>query len=120
MSEIKKRGRPPLSDADRELRRIERNKKSNEAHKRSGYAARKKYEKNNPEKVRKIKIKSSEKYSDIHIYIPKEYKPILDEIIFDAKLSITDFFLSAIEEKYNIKLTKKNKSSCPQGGNSTK
>ena len=42
--EIKKRGRPPLSDEEREAKRIAHNRSASERHKKTGYSAQKKYQ----------------------------------------------------------------------------
>lgn len=88
----KKRGRPPLPPEERERRRIERNKLSNEIHKKTGYAAQKKYKKNN--------------YDVLSILLPKESRHLLDEIVYRENTTISSLFLNAVEEKYSVKLSK--------------
>ena len=81
-----------MSPEERELRRKERNRRSNEAHKRSGYAAQAKYKKNN--------------YDELSVLLPKESRRLLDEIVYKENTTISSLFLNAVEEKYGIKLSK--------------
>jgi hypothetical protein len=89
----RKRGRPPLSPEEREARRIEHIKRSNEYHKKTGYAAQAKYKKNH--------------YDELTVLFPKKARHILEEIITKEGKSISSLFLNAFEEKYNIKLSNK-------------
>ena len=82
----------------------------NDIHKKSGYAAQKKYKKNNPEKVREWRRKQKEREKGT-IYEPKlrlaiEFKPVLEQLCQDTGKSINELCLSALEEKYDIVLRK--------------
>jgi hypothetical protein len=106
-NEVKRgRGRPPLSPEERELRRIENIKRSNEWHKASGYASKKKYKAKHPEKVTESNAVFRKNHNIITIFIPKELRPELDRTLLVTGLTITALFTNAVEEKYGIKLTK--------------
>lgn len=95
MSEApKKRGRTPLSPEEREIRRITENKRAMERHKRNGYAAQKKYRVTHPERYR-------QNYEP-KIRIPLEFKPLVENLTKSTGLSITQLFVSAVEEKYQV------------------
>ena len=94
--EIKKRGRPPLSPEAREARRIAKNKSSAEWHKKNGYAAQKRYKAAHPEQ-------RGQNYEP-KIRIALEFKPIIESLTAETGLSITQLFISAIEEKYKVVL----------------
>ena len=92
MSEITKgRGRPPvLTPEEREQRRIENDRKRNERHKATGYAAQRKYK----TKVHEIKV-----------IIRQEYKAIIDELVAKAGMnSPAELFLDAVSQKYSVTL----------------
>ena len=91
----KKRGRPPLSDEERELRRLETNKKQAERLKRNGYAAQKKYRETHS---------GYKKNYEPKIKIPLEFRPNLDELLSKTGMTITELFVGAVEEKYAITL----------------
>ncbi len=95
----KKRGRPSLPPEERERRRVEHNKKANERHKNNGYAAQKKYKEAHPEKYKGINYEPK-------VRISMEYKPVFEELLNRTGLSITQIFLGAVEEKYNVSLHK--------------
>lgn len=108
MSEIKKkRGRPPLSPEERELRRIERNKRSSEAHKKSGYAADKRYRENNPDKISKKNRIYRNKNDSLTVTLSKEYRSVIDRLTNETGLSISDLFITAVEMQYDVKLKKR-------------
>lgn len=90
----KRRGRPPLSDEERELRRIETNKKQAERLKRNGYAAQKKYRETH----------SYKKNYEPKIKIPLEFRSNLDKLLSKTGMTITELFVGAVEEKYAITL----------------
>lgn len=102
----KKRGRPPLSDEERELRRSEANKKQAERFKKNGYAAQKKYHSTHPEKERERSAERHKKNRYIKIQISREYEPTLNDVVASTGCTLTDIFLSAVEEKYKIVLRK--------------
>lgn len=91
----KRRGRPPLSDEERELRRIETNKKQAERLKRNGYAAQKKYRETHS---------GYKKNYEPKIKIPLEFRSNLDELLSKTGMTITELFVGAVEEKYAITL----------------
>ena len=95
-NEHKKVGRPPLSPEEREARRIAQNKMSVERHKRNGYAAQKKYRAAHPEKY-------NQNYQP-KVRIPLEFQHIIERLTQETGLSITQLFISAVEEKYNVDL----------------
>jgi len=98
------RGRPPLSPEEKEQRQGEYTKRSNEAHKKSNYAAKKKYFAANPDKVKEWRGN----YYEPKVRIHKDFVPEFQALIASTDFSsITDFFISAVEEKYNIILSKK-------------
>lgn len=107
----KKRGRPPLTDAEREKRRIESNKRQAERLKRNGYAAQKKYHTmNDPAKEREWRKESRERQRG-KVYEPKiriqiDFKPTLMQLMTDTGLSLTALCLTALEEKYGVVLQK--------------
>ena len=92
-----KKGRPPLSAEEKEARVIEQNKKSAAAHKESGYAAQQKYRETHPEKYDNYEPK---------IRIASEFRGTLSKLLSKTGLSITNLFIGAVEEKYNVKLRK--------------
>jgi|GEM_PF-1740046 len=102
------RGRPPLTPEQREESRIRNNKRTNQHHKNTGYASQKKYNESNKESVSEgSRIRSKkvrEKYCDLGILILREKRDELNRILEDTSLTITDLFINAVEEKYNISL----------------
>lgn len=104
--EKKKRGRPPLTDEQKEMRRIEANKKQADRHKRNGYASQKKYKEAHPDKEREWHKISRARYYMPTLRIPKEFHANLVELSNQAGLSINQLFINAVEEKYNIVLHK--------------
>ncbi|MGN1121582.1 MAG: hypothetical protein ACI4RV_04375 [Eubacteriales bacterium] len=88
--------RVPLTPEEREARRIAQNKMSVERHKRSGYAAQKKYRAAHPEKY-------NQSY-EAKVRVPLEFKPIIERLTKETGLSITQLFISAVEEKYQVAL----------------
>lgn len=88
--EIKKRGRPPLSDEERERRRKEKNKRDNERKKEQGWVTQKKYH--------------TEVVDTIKITIPKGGRDIIKQIAEDNNTSMTAIIVDAVEEKYGVKL----------------
>lgn len=79
----------------------------NEEEKRlARYNAHKKYAANNPE----IYAKSSKKYAStryrIHLIMAKDFKETVENLASEAGLSISQLFVSAVEEKYGVILHK--------------
>ncbi len=91
-NEKRSRGRPPiLTPEEKEQRRIEYDKRRNERHKETGYAAQKRYK----NKVHEIKV-----------IIRQEFKATIDELVAKTgKNSPAELFLDAVAEKYNVTLT---------------
>lgn len=88
--------RVPLTPEELEARRIARNRSSAESHKRSGYAAQKKYRTTHADR-RKPSY-------DIKIRTPLESKAIIDGLVSQTGLTITELFVSAFDEKYHVDL----------------
>lgn len=63
------------------------------ATKAGGYAAQKKYRATHPNSKYEPKVR-----------IDKNFKPVLQALLDETGLSITDLFVNAVEEKYDIKL----------------
>lgn len=112
MEEKKKRGRPQLSPEERELRRLEKNRKASIYRKTTGNAAQKKYRKTHPEKTKELRAKQHEKERDT-IYQPRLRVPVfskekLEKLCADTGLSITQLFFSLVKEKYGVDLSAPN------------
>lgn len=88
--------RVPLTPEELEARRIARNKSAMERHKKNGYAAQKKYRASHPEKY-------NQNYEP-KVRIPLEFKPTIESLTKETGLSITQLFISAVEEKYQVVL----------------
>lgn len=104
----KRRGRPPLSDEERELRRLETNKKQAERLKRNGYAAQKRYRERNKEKTLEQQRLRSKRYKQSRYYvkigIPAENKPLLLKLAEDNGLSIEKLIITALKKQYGVDL----------------
>ena len=88
--ESRGRGRPvTLTPEEREQRRIERGKISNEHHKKTGYASQKKY--------------GNESHL-IRIFVNEKFKTLIEELERKTGMSQPRIFLTAVEEKYGIRL----------------
>ena len=100
MSEApKKRGRPPrqpLTPEEIEERRIAQNRSAAERRRKNGYAAQKKYKSTHPEKYH---LNYEPK-----VRIPLEFKTTIESLTKKTGLSITQLFISAVEEKYGVLL----------------
>lgn len=99
--EVKRRGRPPHTPEEKSLRNEQRKKAANEWHKKTGYAAQKKYRETHPDKVAKQRKQNYEP----KIRIPLEFRPNLDELLSKTGMTITELFVGAVEEKYAITLS---------------
>lgn len=91
----KKIGRPPLSPQEREARRIAKNRYGNERQKQRGYPARKRYVEKHRGEIYEPKLR-----------IPAYNKPLLEKLLADTGLTITQLFLDALETKYGVDLSK--------------
>ena len=91
-----KRGRPPLPPEEREARRVAQNQKAMERHKKNGYAAQKRYRAAHPEKY-------NQNYEP-KVRIPLEFKPTIESLTQKTGLSLSQLFIAAVEEKYNVVL----------------
>lgn len=89
--------RVPLTPEELEARRIARNRSSAKSHKRSGYAAQKKYRATHKEEKRRP-------FYAILLRVPAESKPVFERLSKDTGLTITELVICAIEEKYSIDL----------------
>ena len=95
----KKRGRPPLSADEKEARRAANIANAAAFHKRTGYAAQKKYKASHPEIYKG-------RYYEPKIRIPIDKKDSLAKLIEQTGLTITELFVGAAEEKYGVILHK--------------
>jgi len=84
-----------------EIKKIEHNKKSNAYHKSTGYAAQKKYRAANPEKYR-----NNGKIYGPKLYIPAENRSVVEKLLSETGLTISQLFLGDVEEKYGVVLQK--------------
>lgn len=86
--------------------------------KATGYAAQKRYREKNPDVARSVARKSMKlhrekvKGTENEVYcaripIKMKYKADLDNLVVEQGLTITELFLSAVEEKYGVVLHKK-------------
>jgi hypothetical protein len=91
----KKRGRPALSEEEREARRIAHNQKTNERHKANGYASQKRcnaaYREAHRGEIYEPKLR-----------IPSSKKGELQDLISKTGLTLTQLFVGAVEEKYGV------------------
>lgn len=94
-TEPKKRGRPPLSPEKKAERVIAKNKSTNEAHRKSGYSAQKKYRASHPEVYRGRTYEPK-------LRIPMDKKDTLAQLMAQTGLTITQLFVGAVEEKYGV------------------
>lgn len=94
----KKRGRPPLSPEAKAENYEERKKYTNEWHKKTGYAAQKKYRESHPF------VYSERKYHEARVHISREKRDILKELAKREKITISELFIIAVEEKYKVNL----------------
>lgn len=74
--------------------------------KATGYAAQKRYRQMHPDAERERSAKRRMDSRTIAIRIKREYEPILDEIVSSTGKTMTDIFISAVEEKYGVVLHK--------------
>lgn len=74
--------------------------------KATGYAAQKKYRETHPNAERERSAKRRIDSRTIAIRIKREYEPVLDEIVSSTGRTMTDIFISAVEEKYGVVLHK--------------
>lgn len=79
--------------------------------KEGGYASQKRYRQNHPDRVREQKRKQSErlrgKTYEPKLRIPIENKPIVEKLLSETGLTITQLCIGAIEEKYGVTILKK-------------
>lgn len=94
----KKVGRPKLSPEERELRRIAKYKRDNERKKAQGWVAQKKYQ----------ATRRSQIY-EARLCIPLDKKETLKTLLAETNLSATQLFVGAVEEKYGVILSDKEK-----------
>lgn len=93
--EKKKRGRPPLPPEVKAERVAQRNAYKSAYHKRTQYAAQKKYKATHPEVYRG-------KYYEPKIRVPLDKKESLVSLMERTGLTITQLFIGAVEEKYGV------------------
>ena len=87
MAEAKKRGRPPLSPEEKAIRSEMRNQYAAEYHRRNGWQSQKKYH---------------EGFYEPKIAIPLRNKEKFAMLVKNSGMSISDFCLDAIKDKYGI------------------
>lgn len=105
MSDTKNgRGRPSLTPEELETRRIERNKRSVAWQKSTGYAAQKRYKESHPEQRALERARYRAKTYEVKVRIPMELKATVESLTQNTGLSITQLFISAVEEKYGVVL----------------
>lgn len=106
--EAKKRGRPSLTEEERKARRTESYRRQNEKRKQSGWATEKAYLAKHPElRAQKYAVQKN-KYHTITVRIPRESKPAFDSLLASTGKTISELFLEAVEEKYNVTLRSDN------------
>ena len=88
------RGRPPLPVDEKEHNIKESKRKYNEANKENISKYSKEHRK-----------KAKEQYQVLGVKILKSVRPELDKILHSTNSNITDFFTSAVEKVYGLKLT---------------
>lgn len=114
----KKRGRPPLTPEQKALRTQKPSRAGISATKEGGYAAQKRYRANHPERIKEQKRKQNERLRgstyEPKLRIPMENKPILERLLSETGLSISQLCLRAVEEKYGVALLKPIDSSEPE------
>lgn len=78
--------------------------------KEGGYASQKRYRQNHPDRVREQKRKQNERLRgsiyEPKLRIPMENKHILEKLLADTELSITQLCIGAVEEKYGVTIQK--------------
>lgn len=78
--------------------------------KEGGYASQKRYRQNHPDRVREQKRKQSErlrgKTYEPKLRIPIENKAIIEKLLSDTGLTITQLCVGAVEEKYGVTILK--------------
>lgn len=99
--EKKKRGRPPLPP---ELKKPK--KQGISGRKEGGYASQKKYKETHPEKNKEWCKNRRKKYYMPTLLIPIEHRDELKELMNSQGMTLSDFFLDAVETKYDIVLRK--------------
>lgn len=98
----KKRGRPPLSDEQKAMRKNKTSKPGISATKEGGYASQKRYRANHPEKVKEWQ----HRYYEPKVRILQEYRAELERLARETQLTLSELFISAVEEKYCVVLHK--------------
>lgn len=106
IEESKMRGRPPLSPEEKERRRVEKNTTTAVYHKKTGYAAQKKYQQTHKEQYQVYKKKQRGSIYEPKIRIPMEYKNELSQLLKEEEMSLTQLFIFLVREKYGIDFSK--------------
>ena len=87
-----------------------KNRSGISATKAGGYASQKRYRQNHPDRVREQKRKQNERLRgstyEPKLRIPMENKHILEKLLADTGLSITELCIGAVEEKYGVTIQK--------------
>ncbi|MCL2255840.1 MAG: hypothetical protein FWC11_03160 [Firmicutes bacterium] len=92
------RGRPQLTPEQKEQRRIKNNKRSSEHHKKTGYAAQKKYKDAHPETYN---------FYEPAIRIDRVFENAFIKLCENEEKSHSEIFIYAIEKVFDITLSKK-------------
>ena len=95
--EVKKRGRPKkiLTPEEIEAKRIAKISQANEYHRKTGYAAQKKYNAAHKDTYRGTAYEARAR-------IPANKKDVFLKLVEVTGLSITDLLVGAVEEKYGV------------------
>lgn len=86
--------------ADEKRQKSNTSKPGFSATKEGGYAAQKRYRENHPEKVQEWRTRIYEP----KIRIKKEFRNVLEKLLNETGYSITELFVNAVEEKYDVLL----------------
>ena len=102
--EKKKRGRPPLSEEEREAKRIAHNRNSSERHKKTGYSAQKKYQQTHKEQYQEYQKKQRGSIYEPKLRIPIDRKEDLTNLLEREGVSLTQMFAALVQDKYGVNL----------------
>nr|DAO56456.1 MAG TPA: hypothetical protein [Caudoviricetes sp.] len=92
----KKSGRPPLSPDEREARRKAKVQRDNNRQKERGYPAHKKYVEKHRGEIYEARLR-----------LPADNRHLLEELLSNTNLSVTQLFTGALKEKYGVDLMEK-------------
>lgn len=72
--------------------------------KAGGYASQKRYKQNHPDRVIEQRRKRSERLFEPKLRIPRKNKHIVDRLISETGMNLSDLFIRAVEDKYGVTL----------------